>query len=94
VLTEEDDGASFLLRVGETATLRLAGDWAWEEPVVEGDAVALVPVDYESDPGFAEWLVEAATAGTSVVSAAGEPSCAEPSECPARRVSLRFQVER
>lgn len=92
VLTAEDDGATFVLRVGESTSLRLASDWSWEQPVVDGDAVALVPVDYEADPGFVEWLVEAAKAGSADVAATGEPSCAEASDCPARTVRLRFEV--
>lgn len=92
VLTEEDDGAAVALRVGESTSLQLDSNWTWAQPEAEGDSVTFVPVDYESDPGFVEWLVEGAAPGTAEVTVMGEPNCAEPTECPQRTVRLDFEV--
>jgi hypothetical protein len=89
-ITANDSGGSFTLAVGGETSLRLSGDYVWEEPVVEGAAVELSRVDYLQDPGFAEWLVRGASPGAATISALGTPACAGEDGCPDE--PLRFRV--
>ena len=89
-ITEADSGAAFALAPGAETNLQLSSLYAWSDPVVEGGAVELSPVDYLQDPGFVEWLVRAASAGTAAISALGEPACEGEDGCPDE--ALRFQV--
>ncbi|MBT2492984.1 hypothetical protein J7E96_31665 [Streptomyces sp. ISL-96] len=75
VLTEDDSGRTVTLSSGVTARLRLDGRRRWTPPAVEGDgaAVVLVPVDYETDPGFREWEVRAVRPGDAVIRTTGRP---------------------
>ena len=91
VITEADGGGSFTLALGSETTLRLSADYTWSEPTVRGDSVELARVDYLQDPGFSEWMVVAARAGTASVTAVGTPACADQEGCPDE--PLRFRVE-
>ncbi|MET9517316.1 hypothetical protein [Streptomyces sp. NPDC002994] len=75
VLTEDDSGRTVTLSSGVTARLRLDGRRRWTPPAVEGDgaAVVLVPVDYETDPGFREWEVRALRPGNALIRTTGHP---------------------
>ncbi|MGW7412085.1 hypothetical protein [Streptomyces sp. NPDC054863] len=66
-LTQDDSGRTVTLAVGGVARLRLTDSARWAEAVAEGPRVTLVPVDYESDPGFREWEVRAVRAGETAV---------------------------
>jgi hypothetical protein len=89
-ITAPDSGATFELAPGMETSLRLSSEYDWSEPVVEGAAVVLTPVDYFQDPGFSEWLVRAARAGTATISSVGEPACQGEHGCPDE--PFRFQV--
>jgi hypothetical protein len=91
-LTEEADGARLELAVGEEVSWQLSSDWEWDQPAVDGTGVELVPVDYFDDPGFREWLVVAAAAGTVTLTVEGLPACGDPATCPQRQVSLTVDV--
>ena len=82
-ITERDNGKSFTLAPGAGTSLRLAGDYDWSEPAVDGRAVALSRVDYFQDPGFTEWAVLAVGEGTASIRARGTAAQGRP---------LRFQV--
>jgi predicted secreted protein len=76
VLTVRDSGKTFKLRRGHELTLRLTERYAWTSPQVRGSSIRLTPVEYIRDPGFQEWRITAAAAGTARVSAVGTcPSC-------------------
>ena len=94
VLTEDDDGSEVALEVGERFALRFGHDWVWRAPQVDGAAVRVAPVQYESDPGFTEWSIEAAEPGTARIRVQGEPNCPDPGDCPPRTVELDVTVER
>jgi hypothetical protein len=90
-ITEVDSGDSFTLGLGSETRLRLSGKYEWSEPTVRGDAVELAPVDYFQDPGFSEWTVLGARAGTETIAARGTPACAGQERCADE--PLRFRVE-
>ena len=90
-ITEEDSGRSFTLAPGSQTSLRLSGNYAWEEPTVQGDAVQLARVDYFQDPGFSEWTVLAVQPGTARIEARGAPDCSGQAPCPDE--PIRFQLE-
>lgn len=73
VLTQDDTGRTVALRLGDTTQLRLSGRWRAATPTVDGTAIALVPVEYETDPGFRAWDVRAAEAGEAVLHTTGQP---------------------
>ncbi|MBT2396209.1 hypothetical protein [Streptomyces sp. ISL-100] len=75
VLTEDDSGRTVTLSSGVTAHLRLDSRRRWTSPAVEGGgaAVVLVPVDYETDPGFREWEVRAVRPGDAEIRTTGHP---------------------
>ena len=81
VLTEADSGAAIGLPTGGETSLRLSSDWVWEEPVVDGDAVQLVTVNYLQDPGFSEWVVMAVAPGEATITASGRAACAGEDGC-------------
>jgi len=81
VLTEADSGATIALPTGGETSLRLSSDWVWEEPVVDGDAVQLVPVNYLRDPGFSEWIVMAVAPGEATITSSGTAACAGQDGC-------------
>jgi predicted secreted protein len=89
-ITELDSGSSFTLAPGGETSLQLSSDYVWTDPAVEGDAVELSRVDYLQDPGFSEWLVQAAGPGTATITSLGEPACAGEDGCPGE--PLRFRV--
>ena len=89
-ITAPDSGKTFTLAPGLETSLRLSSEYDWSEPVVEGGAVTLSPVDYLQDPGFSEWLVQATGAGTATISSVGEPACEGEHGCPDE--AFRFQV--
>ena len=89
-ITEAAAGSSFTLAPGSETRLRLSGTHEWSEPTVRGVAVELTRVDYFQDPGFSEWTVVAARAGTATIAAEGTPACAGQG-CPDS--PLRFEVE-
>jgi predicted secreted protein len=88
-LTEADTGRTLALRIGDTVRLRLSGTWRWSAPVTdgvttEGPSLALVPVEYESDPGYREWEIRALRPGTTTVRSTGRPG--------PRTLELTFRV--
>ncbi len=93
MLTEAEDGGTFSGAPGEELPLRLSSDWAWEEPVVEGGAVVLTPVNYLMDPGYFEWIIEMVDPGTAEIAATGTPNCDDPTVCPDRTVGFTIVVE-
>ncbi|MFE5487228.1 hypothetical protein [Streptomyces sp. NPDC056527] len=72
-LTQDDAGRTLTLALGETTQLRLSGRWREATPTVEGTAIVLVPVDFESDPGFRAWDVRATEAGEAVLRTTERP---------------------
>jgi predicted secreted protein len=82
VVTESDGGRCLKLPVGQTAELRLAGNYRWSTPQSSGDAVELIPIAFLRDPGYSAWEVRAMRSGTSAISASGTclpADCAKPS---------------
>ncbi|MEU6987869.1 hypothetical protein ABZ946_31315 [Streptomyces sp. NPDC046324] len=73
VLTQEDAGRTFALRRGGTTRLHLSGRWREAAPAVDGTAIVLVPVEYETDPGFRAWDVRAAGQGEAVLRTTDRP---------------------
>ncbi|MDF3146602.1 hypothetical protein, partial [Streptomyces sp. T21Q-yed] len=73
VLTQDDTGRTVTLPVGDTTQLRLSGRWRDATPTVDGTAIVLVPVDYETDPGFRAWDIRAAAPGEAVLHTTGHP---------------------
>lgn len=92
IVTHDDSGETLSLALGREVRLRLDNAWLWNEPVVEGTAVGLVPVDYLVDPGYREWIVSGERTGRALVSARGEPNCADPQACPPTSVRLTLVV--
>ena len=92
VVTQADDGRLISLTVGAEVPLRLDNSWAWDQPAVDGDVVALTQVDYFADPGFMEWIVTAVHPGDAVVTAASAPNCGDDSRCPPVEVRIGFRV--
>ncbi|CAM5349227.1 hypothetical protein GCM10010329_41090 [Streptomyces spiroverticillatus] len=80
-LTQDDSGRTLGLVAGGVALLRVTGPGVGEA-VADGPAVTVVPVEYESDPGYREWEVRAVREGTAVVRAGGGT----------RQVSITFKV--
>lgn len=72
VLTQNDTGRTVTLALGDTTQLRLSGRWRETAPTVDGTAVVLVPVDYETDPGFRAWDVRAVEPGEAVLRTTGQ----------------------
>ncbi|MCB8906167.1 MULTISPECIES: hypothetical protein [unclassified Streptomyces] len=73
VLTQDDSGRTVTLPLGDTTRLRLSGRWRTATPTVDGTAIVLVPVDFESDPGFRAWDIRAVGPGEAVLRTAGQP---------------------
>ncbi|MFI7407246.1 hypothetical protein ACIBU0_00995 [Streptomyces sp. NPDC049627] len=71
VLTPDDTGRTVPLRLGDSTQLRLSGRWREATPTVDGTAIVLVPVDYETDPGFRAWDARAAEPGEAVLHTTG-----------------------
>ena len=92
VLTQADDGRLISLTVGAEVPFRLDSSWAWDQPAVHTDTVALTQVDYFADPGFMEWIVTAVQSGDAVVTATGAPNCGDDSRCPPMEVRIGFRV--
>ncbi|KUO05085.1 hypothetical protein [Streptomyces caeruleatus] len=84
VLTPDDTGRTVTLALGDTTQLRLPGRWRETAPIVDGTAVVLVPVDYETDPGFRAWDVRAAKEGEAVLRTPGQQGL--------RSLRITFQV--
>lgn len=75
VLTEDHAGRTFTMPRSAHPVLRLDNRWNWSQPRVRGRAVVLLPIDYESDPGFRAWEIHRRTAGTVRITAKGWPNC-------------------
>jgi hypothetical protein len=75
-ITQAQSGKTFRLGVGETARLRLSGNWSWTQPRASSKAIQLTPVDYFADPGFSEWIVGAHASGAFTITSTGKPGCA------------------
>ncbi|WP_338492120.1 hypothetical protein [Streptomyces sp. SJL17-4] len=73
VLTQDDTGRTVTLPLGDTTQLRLSGSWRTATPAVDGTAIVLVPVDFESDPGYRAWDVRAVGPGEAVLRTAAQP---------------------
>lgn len=84
VLTQDDTGRTVALPLGDTTQLRLSGRWREATPTVDGTAIVLVPVAYESDPGFGAWDIRAAGPGEAVLHTTGAPGL--------RAVRITFRV--
>ncbi|MFE7216137.1 hypothetical protein ACFY0A_28580 [Streptomyces sp. NPDC001698] len=84
VLTQDDTGRAVTLRLGDTTQLRLSGRWREATPTVDGTAIVLVPVDYETDPGFRAWAIRAAGPGEAVLHTTGRPGL--------RPLRITFQI--
>jgi len=93
MVTEAEDGGTFTGSPGEELMLQLSSEWAWEEPVVEGGAVVLTPVNYLMDPGYFEWIIEMVDPGTAEIATTGTPNCDDPTACPDRTVGFTIVVE-
>jgi hypothetical protein len=91
-VTQADDGRLISLTVGGEVPLRLDSSWAWDQPAVDGDIVALTPVDYFADPGYMEWIVTALSPGEAAVTASGVPNCGDNSRCPPVEIRIEFRV--
>ncbi|MFD9033124.1 hypothetical protein ACFVZW_18525 [Streptomyces sp. NPDC059567] len=73
VLTQDDAGRTLTLALGETSQLRLVGRWREVTPAVDGTAIVVVPVEFESDPGFRAWDVRATEKGETVLRTTERP---------------------
>ena len=91
-LTEQDSGTRVDLAVGEELPLRLGSAWSWSEPVVDGAAVTLTPVDFLVDPGYVEWLVTGTAPGAATLEVVGEPVCGDTTVCPPTTVTFDVEV--
>jgi hypothetical protein len=91
-ITAADSGETYTLVRGAETSLRLSGEYEWDEPAVSGDAVELSPVDYLQDPGFSEWLVRAVRPGSATISSAGTPACAGQHGCPDEPIRFRVTI--
>lgn len=91
VITERDSGKTFTIKRTTSAVLRLGRKWVWTQPKVRGGAVVLVPIDYETDPGFKAWQLTRRAAGTAKITAYGRPNC---DDCTrrARSFSVKLKV--
>jgi hypothetical protein len=92
VVTQADDGRLIGLSVGAEVPLRLDSAWAWDQPAVDGDAVALTQVDYFVDPGYMEWIVTALGPGDATITASGLPNCGDDFRCPPMDIRIGFRV--
>ena len=81
VLTMTDHGRTVSLSVGESVSLQLAPPWVWETPTVRGSAVQVYPVDYVTDPGYQEWIIQAVRPGESTLRAVGDANCPPGAQC-------------
>ncbi|WP_395365635.1 hypothetical protein ACHGLA_32205 [Streptomyces sp. YH02] len=73
VLTQDDTGRTVTLSLGDTTQLRFSGRWRTATPAVDGTAIVLVPVDFESDPGYRAWDIRAVGPGEAVLRTAAQP---------------------
>ncbi|MFI8521554.1 hypothetical protein ACIGEZ_27620 [Streptomyces sp. NPDC085481] len=73
VLTQDDAGRTITLPPGGTTQLRLSGSWRGATPAVDGTAIVLVPVGYETDPGFRAWDIRATGRGEAELHTTGGP---------------------
>jgi len=62
-----DQSGTYALANGTSVAVRLDRGPAWEEPIVEGDAVEVTRTAFESDPGYDQYEVRARTSGTATV---------------------------
>jgi hypothetical protein len=65
-LVPEDEG-TYALAVGAQTALRLDRQRSWSKPELEGDAVELIRVAFESDPGYTEYDILGRQPGESTV---------------------------
>lgn len=85
-ITVAQSGATFRIRKGHDATLRLSNRWTWAEPTVSTRAVELAPVEYFVDPGYREWRIHARVRGTARIETAGRRTG------PTKQFSLTLRV--
>jgi hypothetical protein len=71
VATEDDVDEPLVLAVGESVSLRLSQDPGYNVGTMDPSVVVVTPVDHFDDPGYAEWLIEPVSAGTTEVVATG-----------------------
>jgi predicted secreted protein len=94
VITEADNGRTFRMSIGATAFLRLtSGQRLWDEPHVEGDAIELTPVYYETDPGYQEWAIQGRSAGTARIHAIARSNPPDPQAEPLANLEVTIVVE-
>jgi len=91
VITQADSGKTFRLAVGAHAELHLSGKWTWSTPVVRGNALDLVQINYFRDPGYSGWTIDATARGTARVRSSGSPACQACSRS-ARRFAVTIVV--
>ena len=92
VITEVDSGETITLAPGAETPLRLSAEYLWGEPVVSGEVVELVRVDYFRDPGYYEWMVFAQQPGAATVAVHGDPVCRDPDGCPVEPLDLQVEI--
>ena len=82
VITQSDSGKTFRLVVGADAEFHLSGRWTWSEPVVHGQAVDLVQINYFRDPGYSGWAVDPKAPGRVTIRSKGPlPARLAPAPC-------------
>jgi hypothetical protein len=92
VITEQNAGQTFTLAAGTFAFLRLPSRYYWDAPEVDGTAVTVLPVYYESDPGYQEWQVQADSPGTARLHALGYDNPPDLQARPLVSVDMTFVV--
>ncbi|MFA9431824.1 hypothetical protein [Egicoccus sp. AB-alg2] len=91
LVTEDDDGRTIPLTVGDLLVVRLSSAWSWDQAGATG-ALEITPVDHFADPGYAEWHVTAGAAGPAELAFDGSPNCADEQACPPRTVTVSLDV--
>lgn len=71
MLTDIDDGRTVMVALGTTLTLRLAPPADWTQVTSSASIVAVVAIDFRSDPGFREWDLRLVGTGTATIVATG-----------------------
>jgi hypothetical protein len=92
VVTERDNGKSFVLSLASDTPLQLSNTWTWSPPVVEGTAVRLAPVMFFRDPGYEQWDISTTGLGEVTIRSQGTPSCTMGMTCSAQVVSFAVHI--
>lgn len=92
VITERDNGKSFVLSRSSNTPLQLTNTWTWSPPAVEGTAVRLAPVMFFRDPGYQQWDISATGSGEVTIRAQGTPNCVMGMKCGAPALSFAVHI--